>query len=111
MAKMPPPPPRTTAEEGSSLDSLSRLYETAKQLDDDVLPPVQRRERAVSDAETFGYKTMTDDFDVRRERSASCGTAPTVARKTTSPSFCETILEEEPAAKGLAEELLDHLAG
>lgn len=101
-AKMPPPPPR--AGEIEPLNSLARLYETAKQLDD---LPVQRRERAVSDAETLGCKVSVD-FDVRRERSASCGNAPPV-RKASSPSFCETILEEEPIVKDLADELLDHL--
>lgn len=123
---MPPPPPRlVTTEEaavgssgtGGSLDSLARLYETAKQLDDRLLPGLLRRERSVSDAEATATTTISEQqeasfYDVRRERSASCGTAP-VARKTnTSPSamMCETILEEEPVVKGLAEELMDHLA-
>lgn len=98
MAKMPPPPPRS----GVSTDSLARLYETAKQMEE---PKDRGRQRSVSDADTMStlYKASLlqdeDKKEQRRERSASCGTAPvctTVARKDgSSPPTCDTILEED----------------
>jgi hypothetical protein len=126
-AKMPPPPPRSDAQPPgggtstiSGIDSLSRLYETAKQLDHDpssvpTTMGVIRRERAVSDvgeATTGGIRsllwTMEEEEEypkksftpsggtssLSRERSASWGTAPQ-GKIRTSPPACETILEEE----------------
>jgi hypothetical protein len=128
---MPPPPPRSNgtagnfSAEGSPLDALSRLYATAKHLEqsnddecDDpaiVAPTPHRRERAASDAEVLrGHRrslsyNATDgvggwisnsslDDDVaqgRRGRSASCGTAPVCHRTTSSPPTCDTIMEED----------------
>lgn len=128
LAKMPPPPPKQGEWSGAgvgavaSLDSLARLYETAKQLDGDEeeeQPIKHGRDRAVSDAEVFQYKTeqgnsgidsMEDDQQpvLRRERSASCGTVPSPMRKRNSRSqlSCETI-EEEPEAKSMFDRVVD----
>jgi len=130
LAKMPPPPPKQGEWSGgagvvgaaASLDSLARLYETAKQLDGDEeeeQPIKHGRERAVSDAEVFQYKTeqensgidsMEDDQQpvLRRERSASCGTVPSPMRKRNSRSqlSCETI-EEEPESKSMFDRVVD----
>lgn len=123
---MPPPPPKQgewsgagSAAAAASLDSLARLYETAKQLDggegeEEEEPVKYGRERAVSDAEVFHYKTEqqnSDSMDVqqtvrRRERSASCGTVPTSLRKRNSSTqlSCETIEEEPESSKQKLEE-------
>lgn len=74
--KMPPPPPRV-----DGLDSLGRLYETAKIL----ASPPGGRSRAVSDVETVTF--------LRRDRSASVGTEPS-KMPPAELEACDTILEE-----------------
>ena len=125
LAMMPPPPPKhgewSSGGVGAvaSLDSLARLYETAKQLDGDEqddVPVKYGRERAVSDAEVFHFKTEQHSLDsddeqlrpvLRRERSASCGTVPNSLRKRNSRSqlTCETIEEEPETTKAKLEEM------
>ena len=122
LAKMPPPPPKhgdwsSGAGAVASLDSLARLYETAKQLDgDEEDEPVKYgRDRAVSDAEVFQFKTEQHSLDssdeplpiLRRERSASCGTVPNSLRKRNSRSqlACETIEEEPDTTKAKLDEM------
>jgi hypothetical protein len=126
LAKMPPPPPKLGVWSSgvggvgtvSSLDSLARLYETAKQLDGDEhdTPVAYGRERAVSDADVFHYKTEQQSGDhsddeqrpvLRRERSASCGTVPNALRKRNSGCqlTCETIEEEPESTKAKLEDM------
>lgn len=101
LLKMPPPPPRimdlsTTPPSSSSnnLDMLTRLYETAKHLEDDKKNPAEPRQRAVSDADTM--RTSGSITYLQRARSLSCGTAPTSHRNRSSPpQNCDTIEEEE----------------
>ena len=124
LAKMPPPPPklglwsRGGVGAVSSLDSLARLYETAKQLDGDEHdnPVMYGRERAVSDADVVHYKTEQQSGDhsddeqrpvLRRERSASCGTVPNALRKRNCGCqlTCETIEEEPESTKAKLEDM------
>lgn len=137
LARMPPPPPKQHQGEAggatASLDSLARLYETAKQLDGDdsggedtaaANYHKKGRNRAVSDAELLPqkrhnfYKTEDDQVMqtpdneeevVRRERSASEGHAPATQQQrnaSTLPPSCETI-QEEPESPSKARATLE----
>jgi len=140
LARMPPPPPKqhqgeagSAAGAAASLDSLARLYETAKQLDGDdsggedtaaANYHKKGRNRAVSDAELLPQKRhyyqtedeqmmQTQDNEeeevVRRERSASEGHMPAAQQQrnaSTLPSSCETI-QEEPESPSKARATLE----